>query len=409
MSGSVPATAVPERPALRVLLPAVVLDAALLAGASAGQAGRIVVRADTLRIAGRCLLPGATVDILARRIEFAPDSAIDVSGAAVAGFDAAARDPTRDGTAQHLDGHQGAGGPRGNDGGLIRICAREVVGTATLLANGSAGGRSQRGGDGFAHVNGQHARRDACPLAGDMPVPPGAVAGILRMLMPGLDSYQRARYGGHAQAWLRFGTLGQGGRGGAPGRPGDGGSSGRIALRHATPLATTPILAASGGAAGQPGESGARGEPGADGTHVLLVNLGHGFEVHDIDMYWQYELQGELMSGLAQLRAAAASAAEIVAEPAEAGRTLPDAVSCTPASSAELASECPLDYLELIRAGASRDIARANRSRGLARYEWLADLTRNATDQTRQDLHAAATKAMAALASAAIALPATDG
>jgi hypothetical protein len=409
MSGNAQAAATSEPPALQVLLPAVVLDAALLAAASARRARHIVVRADTVCVAGRCLLPGATVDILARRIEFAPASAIDVSGAATAGFDAAARDPGLDGTAQHLDGRPGAGGPRGNDGGQLRICAHEILGMATLLANGSAGGRSQRGGDGFAHVDGQNARRDACPVAGDMAVPPGAIAGIVRMLMPGFDSYQRARYGGHAQAWLRFGTLGQGGRGGAPGRPGDGGSGGRIVLRHGTPLLTTPVLVASGGAAGQPGDFGARGEPGVDGAHLLLVNLGHGYEIHDIDMYWQYELQGELMSGLAQLRAAAASAAEVVAEPAAAGTTLPDAVSCSAASDAELASECPLDYLELIRALAARDIALAKRPRAVARYQWLADLTDGATDQARSDLHAAAAQALAALPPSGVAIPATTG
>ncbi|EXI67197.1 MAG: hypothetical protein AW08_02301 [Candidatus Accumulibacter adjunctus] len=407
MSGNAQAAA--ARPAVQVLLPAVVLDAVLLAGASTGRARHLVVRADTVRVVGHCLLPGATVEILARRIEFAPASAIDVSGAATSGFDAAARDPGLDGTAQHLDGRQGAGGPRGNDGGLIRICAHEVVGTAALLANGSAGGRSQRGGDGFAHVSGQNARRDAGPVVGDMAVPPGAIAGIVRMLLPGLDSYQRARYGGHAQAWLRFGTLGQGGRGGLPGRPGDGGNGGRIVLRHGTPLLTTPVLGASGGAAGQAGDFGARGEPGADGAHLLLVNLGHGYEIHDIDRYWQYELQGELMSGLAQLRAAAASTAEVVAEQAAAGRALPDAVSCTAASNAELASECPLDYLELIRALAARDIALAKRPRGVARYQWLADLTGDATEQARSDLHAAAAQALAALPPADVAPAATTG
>ena len=407
MSGSAQPATSPERPTLRVLLPAVVLDAALLAGASAGKARHIVVHADTVRVEGHCVLPGATVDILARRIEFTPASAIDVSGAAVAGFDAAARDTSLDGTAQHLDGRQGARGPRGNDGGLIRIGAHEVVGTATLLANGSEGGRSQRGGDGFAHVSGQNARRDVCPLAGDLAVPPGALECIVRMLMPGLSSYQRARYGGHAQAWLRFGTLGQGGRGGPPGRPGDGGDSGRIVLRHGTALASTPVLAASGGAAGQSGDSGAPGEPGADGAHIVLVNLGHGYEIHDIDRYWQYELQGELMAGLERLRAAAASTAEVVAEPGTAGATLPDAVSCTPANGSALAGECALDYLELIAALAARDIALGRPPRALARYQWLAELSGSATDQARRDLHAAATQALATLPAAPVAPPAT--
>lgn len=75
----------------------------------------------------------------------------------------------------------------------------------------------------------------------------------------------------------------------------------------------------------------------------------------------------------------------------------------------QLASECPLGYLELIRALAARDIALANRPLGVARYQWLADPSGGTTDQARSDLHAAATQALAALPPTGVALPATTG
>jgi len=252
---------------MRISVPTLLLEGDVdpFAGAQ-----RVVVHADTFRVRGRVRLPGRTISILARSVE-AEEGILDFSGAEVGtNYDPAQPEPSLNGTAEELDGQDGASGERGHDGGSLTIHARQFTGQLTVIANGSAGGNGQRGGDGAQPNPG----RPGNPGSFTRHWPAGTPEGPYGAQVISKSTYN-SRIGREDVATfddgceIAFGEKGgdarEGGNGGRGGRAGDGGRGGAIQLRWVVTPAKLPQLIAQGAKAGEPGKSGTPGPPSLAG------------------------------------------------------------------------------------------------------------------------------------------------
>lgn len=383
---------------VRIRVPTLLLDGRHPADGFLQQHQHVIIYADNLQVRGRYCLLGRTVEIFARRIE-ADQAIIDVSGAPVTiSYDVAQADASLDGTAASPNGKPGADGGRGRDGGAITITAGEITGNLTLVANGSQGGNSQRGGNGASPAprNGQDGRfTKHDPPAG----PFGA-----RVVQPkGLHWYWEMAYG------EKGGDALPGGDAGPPGRPGDGGAGGHLDLRYVAVPALPPQFIADGGAAGRPGDPalpGAAGVPGLGGRHCLYQ-----YHVTGNPFAWTSTWEGYADSHRAEVKDVVrqhklSTRASSGAKSDQRG-TVPEAPRAEPGPTGTnasrqvatdaIAGECDTGYLDLIRQSAAADAAHGNTRRALDRYQWVAALTRTGRDDQRVNLYKEVTERIEAL------------
>lgn len=188
----------------------------------------VTVWADRVRILGAVATAGYSLTIVAREIEFTPNSHIDArSIAPVPHFPK----PNRAGSggAPGSAGENGSNGGDGRRAGDVELVAQTVSGKVVIDARGQRGGDAQSGGDGQRGAN-----------------------------APG---YPPRQLGNHCKKGR---TGGAGGLGGLTGRPGYGGNGGNISVIALEVEDRAPRLLVEGGAAGEPGSHGRPG-PGGDG------------------------------------------------------------------------------------------------------------------------------------------------
>lgn len=199
-------------------------------GASDVFGAPVVVWADRVRLLGTVTTGGYSLTIVAREIEFAPNSSIDArSTAPVPSFPR----PNKAG-AGGAPGSAGMNGSNGGDGrraGDVQLVAQRVIGKISIDSRGQGGGDAQSGADGQRGAN-----------------------------APG---YPPRELGNHCKKGR---TGGAGGVGGLTGRPGYGGKGGNISLLALEIEDPYPSLMVDGGAAGEPGAHGKPGLGGDGGT-----------------------------------------------------------------------------------------------------------------------------------------------
>jgi len=184
----------------------------------------LVINADTVRIAEPLLLPGRSLVIVARRIEFLSSGSIDCSGP-IGNPNFQEVDNAADGASLGFgrDGIDGIAGGGGDAAGDVSLFAEDIIGALTIKVSGGAGGRPQGGGAGAEGT-------------------PGAMG---------------------SKVGDAGGAGGPGGKGGLAGRPGDGGKGGSVLIAYGgrQPIDAWSIVT-SGGEEGKPSR---HGEPGPGG------------------------------------------------------------------------------------------------------------------------------------------------
>ena len=345
---------------------------------------RIEIQADTLQVDGWIRLHGRALDIRARCIEArAVDgrpAVLDVSGRpAEPVFDPEAASPHLNGTPAAPDGKPGRAGGAGHDGGRVSVQVDELIGELGLAANGSAGGASERGGNGArpATVNGANGAFQK----GGWPTQGRYGGGVLQP--QGLRTYvswAAGQVGGAAR---------KGGAAGAPGQPGDGGNGGHVRLRYSGAQAPTLATIADGGAPGQPGRPATPGAPGAPGVGGL--NRLYAYNLLKGGAHEQYARSGKdkwLDSWARHFKIAARAAraasgkggaapgdvpVQPVAAPGRAGTVQIEAVAIE-----TFAADFDAFFLQLVAALAAQDVAAGHDERARQRQQWLARIASRA-------------------------------
>lgn len=223
------------------------LDVTLDTSIFDGPWTEIAVYAHIVRIPKTLKAPHAAtnVRICSRYVVFDEGAALDVSGAPGKPL------PVDTAKSGENDGEAGHNGDKGNDGGSagqIEVMAEQIIGTATLIANGGAGGKGQNGGNGAKGVQG----------------PNGAPPSFTIKSLPwyaGGGNYMESI---HGTAGGKGYPGGLGGNAGARGDHADGGSIRVLSVKphnlEAKALAGQACLSATDTDA-KPGEGG----PGGDG------------------------------------------------------------------------------------------------------------------------------------------------
>jgi len=351
----------PEPSQLRVVGRRVELDAAL-ALALAGRGVRtLAVDADQVRVSGAFVLPGATLQIRCREL-LGADAVLDVSGVTPASAWTEPRAPR--GTPAALDGQAGQDGAPGMAGGVIGIACQRIESVPSLLACGSPGGDSQRGGDGLT---------PATPAAGDGKFNKAKDGGTFggKVLEKFLASYfLSVAYGEHG------GDGAKGGDGGAPGRPGPGGAGGTIDVtvgEDCPPPLDTRVEPGAPGACGAGGKGAAGGAAGLGGLHKLYryewfretLELPMDSNHHVVvAARKKYGLTPRAASG----KAGAAGRDSEVRYQAEAG--IPGAVRWRSVTPADLASRFDRDFLRHLGDWAEQAVTCGDAASGQAIARW---------------------------------------
>jgi len=383
---------------LRITVPTLLLDGRRPAEVFVHQQQHVIIHADIVQVRGRYSLPGRRIEIFTRRIE-AEDGAIDVSGAPVTiSHDASQVDPSLDGTRESPDGKPGAPGEHGHHAGSISLIAGEIAGTLRLTADGSRGGNSQRGGHGATPPDGAngregkfkfHARYGAKHPEGDF--------GAATVRPPGWRWWWEEAYG------EKGGDARPGGNAGPAGQAGNGGNGGQIELCCVAAPPTPPQLTAEAGAAGEtgvPATAAPASTPGIGGRNLL-------WQYHFPGIEWEKyadDPDSDVRDIVAKFGIPARAASGSTSQPGRVPDPPPPAAAGQPGTvtsrqvvTDDIAGQCDAHYLGVIQQCAATDAAHGHRSRALARFQWVANLTRTAQDDESVRLHHEARERIAAL------------